>query len=102
MRSSLVAFLALFFSYSSSLSTNYEVSRRQNVFEGIGVASALLSTPVLAASDKSTLIKELKESQEKLQPIPDLLEKQEWDAVRSILKVPPVNKLWNLGDVRFP
>jgi hypothetical protein len=26
------------------------------------------------------------------------LEQQEWDKVRTILKTPPVNKLWNLGD----
>ena len=46
-------------------------------------------------------INELKESRDKLKDIPDLLEAKEWDKVRSILKVPPVNKLWNLGDVRF-
>ena len=46
-------------------------------------------------------IQELKESRNKLKEIPDLLEANEWDKVRSILKVPPVNKLWNLGDVRF-
>jgi hypothetical protein len=45
-------------------------------------------------------IQELKESRDKLKDIPDLLEAKEWDKVRSILKVPPVNKLWNLGDVR--
>lgn len=37
-------------------------------------------------------------SKGKLSPIPELLEVQEWDKVRSILKPPPVNKLWKLGD----
>ena len=27
-----------------------------------------------------------------------MLEEQKWDEVRTILKTPPVNKLWNLGD----
>ena len=51
-------------------------------------------------SSTAALLEELKASQVKLEAIPDLLEQKEWDKVRSILKVPPVNKLWNLGDVR--
>ena len=39
-----------------------------------------------------------KRSKGKLSSIPDLLEVQEWDKVRSILKPSPVNKLWKLGD----
>ena len=45
-------------------------------------------------------LQEMRLSNEKLAAIPDLLEEKEWDKVRSILKLPPVNKLWNLGDVR--
>jgi hypothetical protein len=55
----------------------------------------------LAASSSSTadrLIEELELSQSKLIDIPQLLQDQEWDKVRTILKTPPVNKLWNLGD----
>jgi len=51
------------------------------------------------ADTVATLINELNESRDKLKAIPDLLQREEWDKVRSILKVPPVNKLWNLGDV---
>lgn len=51
-----------------------------------------------AATDLSTLKDELSLSKSKLQEIPDLLQAQEWDKVRNILKTPPVNKLWNLGD----
>lgn len=52
-----------------------------------------------APSDiRSTLLVELKDSKSKLIPIPDLLQAQEWDKVRNILKTPPVNKLWNLGE----
>ena len=59
-------------------------------------AAATTTNPKL-----TTAINELKESRDKLKEIPDLLEAKEWDKVRSILKVPPVNKLWNLGDVRM-
>lgn len=52
-----------------------------------------------AVSNKADLIEDLRVSKEKLQAIPALLEEKEWDKVRSILKLPPVNKLWNLGDV---
>merc|ERR1712071_418581 len=27
-------------------------------------------------------------------------EKEDWDAVRTILKTPPVNSLWNLGETK--
>ena len=46
----------------------------------------------------TTLKDELMLSRSKLQEIPALLQDQEWEKVRSILKTPPVNKLWNLGD----
>ena len=45
------------------------------------------------------LIDELKDSKTKIEVIPELLEQKEWDKVRNILKTPPVNKLWNLGEV---
>jgi hypothetical protein len=55
-----------------------------------------------AASDSSTttadLIAELQIMKSKLEPIEKLLEQNEWEKVRQILKTPPVNKLWNLGD----
>jgi hypothetical protein len=54
-----------------------------------------------ASDASSSLINELVESKAKLKPIPGLLEQQEWEQVRQILKKPPVNKLWNLGDVRY-
>ena len=44
------------------------------------------------------LVSDLETSKEKMLAIPELLEANEWDKVRSILKTPPVNSLWNLGD----
>jgi hypothetical protein len=59
---------------------------------------ALPSSKAQAASVMEELLGELTLSKEKLEAIPSLLEQEEWDKVRTILKTPPVNKLWNLGD----
>eukprot|EP00978_Attheya_sp_CCMP212_P006323 scaffold14325_cov37-Attheya_sp.AAC.2 len=50
------------------------------------------------ATNKDALIADLVASKAKMEPIPSLLEAMEWDSVRTILKTPPVNQLWNLGD----
>mmetsp|Transcript_107798 Transcript_107798/g.310464 ORF Transcript_107798/g.310464 Transcript_107798/m.310464 type:complete len:205 (-) Transcript_107798:16-630(-) len=65
------------------------------------VATLAIPRVSLAATtptEIAALQEELKDSRTKLQEIPNLLQAQEWDKVRSILKTPPVNKLWNLGD----
>lgn len=66
------------------------------IIAGAGV----LSNPSLASASSKTdaLVADLKSSKEKMAPIPALLEANEWDKVRTILKTPPVNSLWNLGD----
>lgn len=56
------------------------------------------SSAAAAASSKDALLSDLQESLKKLEPVPDLLQKSEWESVRKILKTPPVNQLWNLGD----
>jgi hypothetical protein len=63
------------------------------------VTAALLTQPVEAAV-KDELLEDLRSSKERMAAIPALLDEKEWDKVRTILKLPPVNKLWNLGDVR--
>ena len=72
------------------------------MFQQTAAATAFVSTiaPQIAnaASSTDVLLDELVSSQSKLQEIPNLLQDQEWDKVRTILKTPPVNKLWNLGD----
>ena len=68
----------------------------------VAIASGVFgaSPAPAAAADSATgvLLDELKSSKDKLTEIPPLLQNQEWDKVRTILKTPPVNKLWNLGD----
>ena len=79
-------------------------SSRRNFLSSIGgsavAATAVLtqSQPAYAASTKDALIADLNESYAKLVTIPDLLQQQEWDKVRTILKTPPIVQLWNLGD----
>lgn len=61
--------------------------------------AATTSFPQAALADSTAdYVTELNASLNKLQPIPKMLEEQKWDEVRTILKTPPVNKLWNLGD----
>mmetsp|Transcript_30976 Transcript_30976/g.73855 ORF Transcript_30976/g.73855 Transcript_30976/m.73855 type:complete len:199 (-) Transcript_30976:143-739(-) len=51
-----------------------------------------------AVETKDALISDLKASLDKIQTVPGLVEAAEWDKVRTILKTPPVNQLWNLGE----
>jgi hypothetical protein len=80
-----------------------ETSRR---WFALTAASALCTTVLPGHAHASTsnkvdeALEEMRLSKEKLQAVPSLLEEKEWDRVRTILKLPPVNKLWNLGDVR--
>jgi hypothetical protein len=79
-------------------------STRRNFLQQSVVAIIATTTVATASSspafagDESLLLDELLSSQEKLKIIPGLLQNEEWDKVRTILKTPPVNKLWNLGD----
>jgi hypothetical protein len=65
-----------------------------------GIAAGVLAgAPQLSfAEDMSSFKDELILSKSRLKEIPDLLQAEEWDKVRNVLKTPPVNKLWNLGD----
>jgi len=62
--------------------------------------AALIADPsaAIAAGKQDTLLADLRASKEKMISIPDLLQNKQWDSVRTILKTPPVNSLWNLGE----
>ncbi|KAL3826279.1 hypothetical protein ACHAXA_004597 [Cyclostephanos tholiformis] len=65
-------------------------------------ASVALPRPSFAADAAGTaaiesLLSDLDESLGRLRDIPPLLESSQWDKVRTILKTPPVNKLWNMA-----
>lgn len=51
-----------------------------------------------SAATSDEYLSELQTILAKLQTVPKLLEELKWDEARTVLKSPPVNKLWNLGD----
>ena len=79
-------------------------STRRSFISVVGssiAAASILTTQsqsAFAASTQDALIADLNESYAKLSTVPDLLQQSEWDKVRTILKSPPLNQLWNLGD----
>jgi hypothetical protein len=79
--------------------TNRRAFLAANIVATIGFNGADMA---LADDNVNSLIDELFESREKLKQVPDLLKANEWDSVRTILKTPPVNNLWNMGDGKNP
>jgi len=77
-------------------------SRRFVLSKIIAASSTTLFLPLQsahAASPTTTpYITDLQTSLTKISEIPPLLQNAEWDRVRTILKTPPVNSLWNLGE----
>jgi hypothetical protein len=68
----------------------------------VGFVFGSASNALASDDGVNSLILELVESREKLQQVPDLLKASQWDSVRTILKTPPVNNLWNMGDGKNP
>jgi hypothetical protein len=59
--------------------------------------------PANAASPSiEPYLTDLQTSLTQISKIPPLLQNAEWDAARTILKTPPVNQLWNLGESSNP
>jgi len=65
----------------------------------VGISTINPSLAIAAGgASKESLLSDLQTSRAKMEKIPSLLQNGEWDAVRTILKTPPLNKLWNLGE----
>mmetsp|Transcript_5303 Transcript_5303/g.17653 ORF Transcript_5303/g.17653 Transcript_5303/m.17653 type:complete len:176 (-) Transcript_5303:252-779(-) len=75
-------------------------SRRAVLVSGMATAALGVQHPLAAraAVDEQALLAEIKAVRSALDPLPALLDEEKWDAVRSVLKVPPVGNLWNLGE----
>ena len=99
--SSLIVFCLYLVAATTALSCS-KLSRRELLSSTVsGLTAGLVvnvAPPAIASSAADEMLQELITSRSKLQEIPDLLQAEEWDKVRTILKTPPVNKLWNLGD----
>mmetsp|Transcript_15221 Transcript_15221/g.22484 ORF Transcript_15221/g.22484 Transcript_15221/m.22484 type:complete len:210 (-) Transcript_15221:135-764(-) len=87
----------------------FAINRRdllRNTMAGIGGSAMLWNTNLISspanAADSSAaaanLIADLETSLDKLATVPELLQAQKWDEARTVLKTPPVNYLWNMGD----
>jgi hypothetical protein len=82
--------------------------RRKFLLSGVSlVPVAAILAPVEASAagtseQAKALIADLEVTRSKLDAIPGLLQAGEWEQVRAILKTPPVNFLWNLGDSKNP
>ncbi len=83
--------------FLSKVATTTATSAAIAMNNPFGTPTAFAAQPPSTAS----LVNELETSMQKMVVIPELLDQGEWDKVRTILKTPPVNKLWNLGEVRF-
>ena len=89
---------------STSTTSLYEtpissLDRRSFVTTLVGTSIAITSSPLPAfASEKDTLIANLSDSLTAIKAIPSLVDAAEWDKIRTVLKTPPVNELWNLGE----
>jgi len=98
-----IAFLSLLVTPAAAAFSTKEPTRRaflSNLQTTI-LAPALIASigPSIAnAAGTKDLVNDLVASKEKIKAIPELLEAEEWNKVRTILKTPPVNQLWNLGD----
>jgi len=105
---SATAQIAAFSINSSSTSTSTitnDVTNRRSFFSKVATTTTVATVGVLAnnipaanAASTTNLIQDLETSVTKINGIPELLDQGEWDKVRTILKTPPVNKLWNLGE----
>ena len=86
---------------ASGFSVSQKDVNRRNFFTtaSVPLITAMIPLEAKASTTSDNLTADLKLAREKLTPIPDLLDKADWDAVRTILKTPPVNQLWNLGEV---
>jgi hypothetical protein len=83
---------------------------RRNLLLSATMVLVPVATTILAPMEASAagtaeakaLIADLEVTRSKLDAIPGLLQAAEWEKVRTILKTPPVNLLWNMGDSKNP
>jgi hypothetical protein len=88
---------------SGSVVANGLTRRAALVLAPSVLAAGSIAMPALAASDgEKALVAELRDCAERLKPLAAMIDKEQWDPVRSVLKNPPVANLWNLGTRQSP
>ena len=85
-----------------SFSRRSALSKILTTAAALTTSSTLLPTQSAHATPSSTttaaLLTDLQTSLTKITQLPTELENSNWDTARTILKTPPVNQLWNLGE----
>jgi hypothetical protein len=89
-------------SVATDASTSKLQSRR-NVIDATAFSlSLLLPSKAYATGNLSELLAELKKARLQMEPIPDLINTEQWDAVRAILILPPLSNLWTKSARKVP
>lgn len=55
---------------------------------------ALYPDAAVAASSLDSLVSEIRQARKQMNRVPDLIQAEQWDAVRAILVTPPLSDLW--------
>jgi hypothetical protein len=79
--------------------------RRDFLTIAIGAATAYLyPIPAIAVASSSLdgMVSELRIARQQMNDVPSLIQKEQWDAVRSILVTPPVSDLWTKSARKTP
>jgi hypothetical protein len=75
------------------------ISRRSVLLSPLVLSPLVAATAASAAPlSEGDILKELRSVQTALEPLPGLIDEEKWDAVRTVLKTPPVGNIWNLGE----
>lgn len=93
------------------ITNNQLPSRRRDCFKKIGYMTSLFVTPLIVTSllpslavaddEETSLLELVRIARQQLAPIPDLIEKEQWDSVRAILIKPPLSDCWTKRSNRF-
>lgn len=85
------------------------MSRRTMLVAPLAPSLLVCRAASAAAPTEASLVAELRKIAQALEPLPGMLDEEKWDAVRTVLKAPPVGYLWQieskntirkLGDMR--
>jgi hypothetical protein len=77
-------------------------SRRSVISATAFTLSFFLPAKVYATDRLGELLADLKKARLQMEPIPDLIQKEQWDSVRAILILPPLSNLWTKSSRKVP
>ena len=83
-------------SLTTALSVMFMTTMKQ---EEVGAITTPSPPPKL---DVDSIVQQLKVAQKQLEPIPKLIEKEQWDSVRAILGTPPLSDCWSKSSMKIP